>query len=85
MKLALSALLTATIAVASPLLNAQDEETIDEEPTERICLSIRAIRSFDPFSNKLRGEIHMNHAVGFLIDAEGAGSDRPVNGICARH
>ena len=51
MKLALSALMTATIAVASPLLNAQDEETIDEEPTERICLSIRAIRSFDPFSN----------------------------------
>jgi len=51
MKIALSALLMATMSLASPLLNAQDEETIDSASTGRICISIRAIRSFDAFSN----------------------------------
>ena len=51
MKFALSSLLMATMMLASPLLNAQDEEIIEEESTERVCISIRGIRSFEAFSN----------------------------------
>lgn len=51
MKLLLSALLTATMSLTSTLINAQDEESTDEESTERICLNTRSIRSFDAFSD----------------------------------